>query len=75
MMQKRVAASWEIGVMYEDIWMLLSMFDDYINFIYSNKIAHWLARFSISLLNEISWVRFSPSWIVHDNNTFESHSP
>ncbi|OIS96673.1 hypothetical protein A4A49_54681 [Nicotiana attenuata] len=52
MIQKQVATSWEIEVLCEDIWKLSSMFD-HVEFLYIprklNKVAHSLAKFSISL--------------------------
>ncbi|WMV49247.1 hypothetical protein MTR67_042632 [Solanum verrucosum] len=70
MIQKRVATSWEIEVLCEDIWKLSSMFN-HVEFIYIsrsvNKIADsTLARYSISLLKEISWEKFFPNWIIQD---------
>ncbi|KAH0773751.1 hypothetical protein KY290_010888 [Solanum tuberosum] len=69
MIQKRVTTSWEIEVLCEDIWKLSSMFN-HVEFIYIsrfvNKIADRLARYSISLLKEISWEKFFPSWIIQD---------
>ncbi|KAH0737421.1 hypothetical protein KY290_036126 [Solanum tuberosum] len=69
MIQKRVTTSWEIEVLCEDIWKISSMFN-HVEFIYIsrsvNKIADKLARYSISLLKEISWKKFFPSWIIQD---------
>ncbi|KAH0680639.1 hypothetical protein KY284_021724 [Solanum tuberosum] len=69
MIQKRVTTSWEIEVLCEDIWKLSSMFN-HVEFIYIsryvNKITYSLARYSISLLKEISWEKFFPSWIIQD---------
>ncbi|KAH0635754.1 hypothetical protein KY289_035669 [Solanum tuberosum] len=69
MIQKRVTTSWEIEVLCEDIWKISSMFN-HVEFIYIsrsvNKIADRLARYSISLLKEISWKKFFPSWIIQD---------
>ncbi|XP_070026376.1 uncharacterized protein [Nicotiana sylvestris] len=63
MIQKQVATSWEIEVLCEDIWKLSSMID-LVEFLYIprklNKVAHNLAKFSISLLKNISWEKFFP---------------
>ncbi|OIT02058.1 hypothetical protein A4A49_07674 [Nicotiana attenuata] len=64
MIQKQVATSWEIEALWEDIWKLSNMFDQ-VEFLYIprklNKVAHSLAKFSISLLKDISWEKFFPT--------------
>ncbi|XP_070013439.1 uncharacterized protein [Nicotiana sylvestris] len=64
MIQKQVATSWEIEVLCETIWKLSSMLD-HVEFLYIprklNKAAHSLAKFSISLLKDISWEKFFPT--------------
>ncbi|XP_016458490.2 uncharacterized protein LOC107782157 [Nicotiana tabacum] len=74
MIQKQVATSWEIEVLCEE-WKLSSMLD-HVEFLYIprklNKVAHSLAKFSISLLKDISREKFFPTWVVQDaKGTFE----
>lgn len=69
MICKKLVVLWEIETTCEDIWMLVSLFED-VHIIHiprsCNMLAHNLAKFYISLLDKVVWFSSFPNWIVND---------